>query len=154
MLEAIPDILTTPIIPASTNAFWDEYPGPVSPRPLLILSDVLAANTEDIQLTKMLQACKLMPENYNIVTLVKTQKAAWHKLKKTFEPKAVLLLGIMPESIAISAMFRLNEPNHFGNCTFIPTLSIAVLEQQPEMKRQLWITGLKPVFVDNLYGYL
>ncbi len=154
-MDAIPHILSTPIIPASYNVFWDEYAMQLQPRPLLILTGPMAAGgVEEGQLIKMLQASKLTPENYNIITLTEGEQVAWHKLTDTLTPKAVLLLGILPAQLGISALFRINEPNHFGSCIFIPTLSIAMLETRQDMKRQLWNSGLKPVFVDNSYGYL
>jgi len=58
----------------------------------------------------------------------------------------VILAGILPIQLGISAMFRLNEPNKYGDCIWIPTLALTELDKLPEMKKQLWNMGLKPVF--------
>ncbi|MDR3680956.1 MAG: hypothetical protein P4L41_13410 [Flavipsychrobacter sp.] len=153
-MDAIPDIINTPVIPASANIFWDDYNEPAQQRPLLVVSAQLNQDSNELrQLTKMLQACKLGTEDYNLITLIDGQKIAWHKLRDTYSPRAVLMLGIMPDMLGMTVLLRINEPNHFAGCIFIPTLSITDLETKTEMKRQLWNTALKPVFVDDLYNY-
>lgn len=153
-MNIIPDIITIPVIPSSIDVFWDTFTTGLQPRPLLILSAPFTdENAENVQLTKMLHASKIAAESYNLIILHEGDRLAWSKLQDALQPKAVLLLGVAPQDVGISALFRLNEPNHFSNCIFIATLSIAKLETMPDMKRQLWNSALKPLFIDNLYGF-
>lgn len=145
------NIIQSKIVDTEWDAFWQQLPANVAilqPENTLILSLPYAAGSaEDVQLTKMLQACQLT--GYNIVQIETGQRIAWHLLKDKLSPKYILLLGIAPEQLGISAMFRLFSPNHFDECTWIPGLSLTEMESQPEVKKQLWLNGLKPVFVDK-----
>lgn len=144
-------ILNTDIIKTSEDIFWNELPdGSNTNREtiLIVLSKpVMAGSAEEIQLQKMMQACQLDGNQYHLIQI--EQPIAWHKLRDTLKPKAVLLLGIHPRELGISAIFHLYAPNNFDGCVWIPSIPLHELEQQPEAKKQLWLHGLKPVFVDN-----
>ncbi|MCW3122886.1 MAG: hypothetical protein JWQ38_2378 [Flavipsychrobacter sp.] len=147
------NIIRSEIINNKYDALWED----ISPlidgaeaRPVLILVNECDANsTEDTQLRKMLDACKLAPEQYNIIRLQKDQQVAWHQLREKLEPKVVFIIGVMPVQLGISAFFRLNEPNNFGDCTWLPTLDIRELEKFADVKKQLWVSGMKPIFIDK-----
>ena len=148
---AFSDIIKSDIVDAQWNPLWDDIAAhikDISTKPVLVLSTKYdAGSAEETQLVKMLQACKLTTEQYNVIQLAEDQKIAWHKLKEELKPEKILLLGIHPRQLGISALFGLNEVNHFGDCMFIPTLSLNELGKQDEMKKQLWNNGLKPTFV-------
>jgi hypothetical protein len=116
------------------------------------LSKPSTGDQDQVQLNKMLQACQLTEEQFYILHIDKPWP--WHKLREKLKPKVVLLLGVHPNELGISALFRLFIPNHFDDCLWIPSLSLADLEKQPDTKKQLWIHGLKPVFVDKTIGTL
>lgn len=145
------NIIQSKIVDTEWDAFWQELPANVAmlqPKDSLVLSLPYATSSaEDVQLNKMLQACQLA--DYNVVQMEAGQKLAWHRLKSKLSPRHILLLGILPEQLGISALFRLFSPNHFDECTWIPGLSLTEMESQPEVKKQLWLNGLKPVFVDK-----
>ncbi|MBS1780147.1 MAG: hypothetical protein JST70_12520 [Bacteroidetes bacterium] len=119
-------------------------------RVLIISATFDTGSAEAAQLEKMMSACKLDNTGYNIIQVPGTEKMAWHKLKSIFAPQYVILLGIMPAQLGISASFRLFGPNRFDDAIFIPSLSLTEMEQKPEAKKQLWAEGLKPMFVDSM----
>lgn len=153
VMTDFPLIINTEIIDTETDVFWYNNSvshEQVSPKNVLILSrkfDVQSAEQE--QLNKILDACKLNGEMYNIVQLADDEQTAWHQLKNAAQPSVIILFGIHPSRLGISALFRLNGLNNFDNASWIPTLSLAELEQQPQAKKDLWAHALKPLFADT-----
>lgn len=155
-MDNAPDIIKTQIIPDTYNQFWSD----VSPRikgmdPLdnLVVSLPLeAGSATETQLLKMLQACALTPGTYNLLQLPAEDKIAWHQLRDALKPKNIILLGVTAEQLGIAIHFMPHQVNRFNDCSFIPTLSVPELEQQPDIKKHLWNYGLKPVFVEKIYG--
>lgn len=148
-----PDILNTPLVPLKWDELWD-IPDPlqsdVNPTDVLVLSlPYRIGSGDESQLTKMLGACNLTPAQYRVLFIERYAMASWHRIREKLQPKYVLLLGVTPEQLGISALFRPFVSNSFNDCTWIPSVSLEELEQQPEAKKQLWVNGLKPVFVDN-----
>jgi len=151
------NILKTDLVDVQNDEFWEDISDLISDavaKPTLIL---VKGNWEDIaeynQLQKMLDAVKLSPEQYNIIWLKDGQKAAWHQLREKLEPKTIFLVGVMPAQLGIAALFRINQPNNFNDCVWLPTLSISELEQNPTAKGQLWNNGMKPIFVEKKFGH-
>ena len=123
------------------------------PKPVLIWVNTYdETGAEEAQLIKMLEACKLDPGQYSIIQLQKGQQTAWHRLREMTDPKIVFLIGILPSQLGISSLFRLNGPNHFNDRVWLPTLSLKELEERPDIKKQLWIEGMKPILSDKSYG--
>lgn len=150
------NIINSDLIPRDYDIFWQDPASVINnaePRPVLILVNDHEQNShEQVQLQKMIEACKLQPDQYNIIKIKKDQMVAWHILRDRLMPKIIFLIGILPPQLGISALFRLNEPNSFNDCTWLPTISILEQEQFPDVKKQLWVNGMKPVFVDKKYG--
>ncbi|MGN6478222.1 MAG: hypothetical protein ACTHKV_13440 [Flavipsychrobacter sp.] len=148
------NIFNVDIVRNEWDAFWNDATDIKKTHEdanVLIVSMPYNTNSaEATQLEKMMGACKLDDTKYNIVQMPATEKIAWHKLKSIFAPQYVILLGIMPAQLGISASFRLFGPNRFDNAIFIASLSLTEMEQKPEAKKQLWAEGLKPMFVDNM----
>ena len=144
------NIIKSDLISSEYDVLWADISGVVkdaTPRPVLILVNAYSSgSSEGPQLLKMLEACKLVPEQYNIIQINKDQQVAWHKLRDLLDPKIVFLIGILPSQLGISSLFRINAPNHFNDTVWLPTLSITELEQRPDVKKQLWVDGIKPVF--------
>ncbi|MEI8279985.1 MAG: hypothetical protein WCG87_09495 [Bacteroidota bacterium] len=157
-MSDLPDIISSKVVHAEWDTFWDDMPdsdSPLSPKTVLVLSTPFVSGTnEESQLQKMLQACKLTNEQYNVIQIDTTQNIAWYKMRLALTPQLVLLLGVIPQQLGITAMFRFNEPNTFNDCLVIPTLSLSELEKLPEAKKQLWNQALKPILVDNTYGIM
>ncbi|MCB0697326.1 MAG: DNA polymerase III subunit psi [Chitinophagaceae bacterium] len=148
-----PRILNTEIIDTEIDIFWqnDHIAMPdMSPRKVLIVTTQHNENSaEQAQLNKIINACKLTAEQYNIIQVATGKQVAWHQIKNTIQPENVLLFGVHPNQLGVSALFRLNSINHFDGAKWIPTLSLQELEQQPQAKKDLWSNALKPIFADQ-----
>ncbi len=151
-MSDIPAIINTGIISNEWDQAWLETVSfkDLQPKPVLIItSPYRDSRSEEPQLQKMLEACKLTTDQYNIIQINENQLIRIATLSNKLSIKTVLLLGILPNQLGISAQFILNTPNRFADSIFIPALSIWEMEQQPELKKQLWNNALKPVFIEN-----
>lgn len=146
-------IIQTEIIDTETDAFWhsaDALLENLSPKNVLIFSrNFNESSPEHTQLTKILDACKLSQANYNLLQLDEHEKKAWHQIKSAAQPSVVVLFGVHPSQLGISAWFRLNGLNNFDGATWVPTLSLSELGQQAQAKKDLWGNALKLLFADN-----
>ena len=149
------NLLKSDIVGAQYDVLWEDVSATIAGagirHVLILISETDKGAEEQVQLRKMLDACKLKPEDYNIITLQADKMIAWHQLREKLDPKIVFLIGIAPLQLGISSLFRLNEPNSFNDRIFLPTISIREQEQFPDMKKQLWINGMKPIFVDKKF---
>jgi hypothetical protein len=150
------NIINTKVIPEDWNAFWEDISPLVAdmqPQDTLVLSQPFpTGSATENQLQKMLAACQLQPNQYNIIQLTDDQKIAWHQLREWLKPDKVILLGVSTDQLGISIQFMPHQVNRFNDCSWMPTLSIPQLEEYPDIKKHLWNYGLKPVFVDKIYG--
>jgi hypothetical protein len=150
------NIIKSDIVDAKYDSLWN-YPEQLKnitePKPVLVITNTYeAGSAETIQLQKMLAACKLSNDQYNIIALAEGQTVGWHQLRERLHPKFIFLIGILPAQLGVSASFRLNEPNNFNDRIWLPALSLSELEKNPSVKSQLWSEGMKPVFIDKKYG--
>lgn len=155
-MSDFPDIIHTAVIQSQYDALWERLPNDISgetSKEVVIISIPYAQeSSEEIQLQKMMQACKLQPEQYVVIPVNEEQLLPWHQVRDSINPKVILLLGVHPHQLGISALLHLYAPNRFNDCIWIAAPSLAAMEQQAEAKKQLWNTGLKPVFVDKTMG--
>jgi hypothetical protein len=151
-------ILNSDILTSKFDVFWQDIPSRVaamSQRPVLIITPQLAAGSpQETQLTKMIEACRLTPDQYNMLQLAADEQPGWHQLRNQLNPLVVFIVGIMPVQIGVSALFSLNEPNHFNDTIWLPSLPLEELERSKELKGQLWSTGMKPIFIEKKFGEL
>lgn len=149
-----PDIIQSKIIGKQWDALWQlNNHNELSQKKVLVISQHYSAgSTEEIQLQKMLQACNLTTDDYQVVLLEENEMIAWHLLREKCAPKVIITLGITPMQLGISAMFHLHSINSFNDCYFIPAVSAGQMEKQPEAKKQLWLNALKPLFIDKVKG--
>ncbi|MCB0698939.1 MAG: hypothetical protein H6551_03825 [Chitinophagales bacterium] len=148
----IPNIIQTKTLGNETDVFWQdsELLNAISPRTVLVLTlRIQEGSAESTQLEKILAACKLNAEQYNLIQLDNNEQLAWHQLKQSAQPAVVILFGIHPSNLGISAMFRFNSLNNFDKTQWIPTLSLQELEKNQEAKKALWTDALKPLFADK-----
>lgn len=149
----IPRIITSEVIKSEQDVFWEDISAVIGELPhkkVLIISSAFAAGSDsETQLQKMLGACQLTDADYNTIQLDEGQQVAWNKMRDLLQPEVILLVGVMPKDLGISALFRLNSVNNFDGIKWIPTLSLPNLEQQPNAKKELWLQALKPLFVDK-----
>lgn len=147
------NLIKTDIVDPKYDVFWEEITLPAEyneVRPVLVIANYHETDSaEAAQLKKMLEACKLAPAQYHMILMQPGERTAWHQLHSRLQPRIVFLIGISPEALGIAVHFRLNEPNNFNGCTWLPTLAISELEKNPEIKKQLWVSGMKPVFIES-----
>ncbi len=155
-MNSTPDIINTQVISDAYNQFWEDISPRIKgmdPLPDMVLSlPFETSSPAEMQLQKMLQACALAPGQYNLLQIGAQERIAWHQLRDALQPKNIILLGITTEQLGISIHFMPHQVNRFNDCSWIPTLSVPELEQQPDIKKHLWNYGLKPVFVEKIYG--
>lgn len=144
------DIILSPVVPAGWDIFWQELPEQLrsyTPADTLVISTVFAAGSaEEQQLQKMLSACKLDPAQYRIIQLDAGQRMAWHRIRELLQPGKVLLLGINPEQLGISALFVAHEVNNFDQVQWMPTVSLSQLLQDNNLKQHLWANVFRKVY--------
>ena len=147
------NIIKSDLVSSESDVLWEDIPVAMHAavvKPVLILVNAYTPeSSEGPQILKMLDACKLNPEQYNILQINKNQRIAWHKLREQVDPQIIFLIGVLPSQLGISSLFRMNVPNHFNDRIWLATLSISELEQHPDVKKQLWAEGMKPVFIDG-----
>ncbi|WP_276134392.1 hypothetical protein [Polluticoccus soli] len=153
VMTDFPNIIESKIISQEYNDLWSELKLPATvnevAKTLVLCAAYAAGGAAEMQLTKMMQACKLTETDYNTIQVEEGKAIAWHQLRDALKPKYVVLLGVHPQQLGISALFHLFAPTRFNDTIWIAGPSLQDLEKQPEAKKQLWLNGLKPVFVDN-----
>jgi hypothetical protein len=147
------NIIKSDIIGETINDFWKndyDFSRYDSHKPVLVISLVYEkGSVEENAILKIVQACKLSDDSYQIMQLHSEDKLLWATIKERINAQAVILLGVHPQQLGISALFSLNDINHYASCVFIPALWVTQMEQEPELKRQLWTQALKPYFIDQ-----
>lgn len=148
-----PQIFNTEIINAETDVFWHkEEVSAQSERQyatVIITNSLQPGSAEEVQLNKIIEACKIPAEDYYILQLQNNEQRAWHTIKQSFQPLQLITFGIPPSRLGIASLFRLHAVNHFDSSVIIPALSLQELEQNPQAKKDLWLNALKPVFADK-----
>ena len=150
------NIIRSEVVSIKYDQLWEDISSLVAGagvKPVLIIvNSCEPGSTEDTQLQKMLDACNLNPTLYNLLRLHDQQMVAWRQLRERLDPKIIFMIGVLPSQLGISAMFSFNAPNNFNDRVWLPTLSINELEKNKDIKLQLWNSGLKPLFKDNVLG--
>ncbi len=146
-------VLKTKIVPATLDRYWS---GPGVEWTGLGLRKVLLVVTEPVvapMLSKMMEVgCGIIPSDYFILPVTPGNVPAWHQVQEAFHPKVVILLGVVPADMGVSALFQYQSPNHFGGALWLPGPPAAEIEKDQEVKRQFWKGALEPVFRTDQYG--
>ena len=87
------NLIKTDLIDPIYDTLWEDISSLVKDivsRPVLVIvNDYEAGSAADIQLQKMLDACKLKSEQYNIIKLKDGQMAAWqYATRKTWPERS------------------------------------------------------------------
>jgi hypothetical protein len=148
MDNVLPDIFNTDIVSAAFDVFWeDERMKQFGPKDNLVISLPFASGSvADIQLNKLLAACKLSAEQYHIIQLAPDEEIAWHLLKSSTQATKVMLLGVLPAQLGIAAMMLANEVNQFDGAQWMPSLSLDQIAQNDALKKQLWVNVFQKVY--------
>jgi hypothetical protein len=155
-MSDLPNIISSKIVTNTWDTFWNdpsEFLKGLSPRPILVLSLALPKESaEETQLMKLLQACQLQEQDYNLLFLQDDTRIAWHQLKDRLQVKTVVLFGVSPEQLGVSVQFMPYQVSRFNDCSWIPAGPVNQFMDNKDIKNHLWTYGLKPVFVDKVYG--
>lgn len=151
----ISNIINTAIVSDRYDVFWKDdllKSRSLPARPVLFIT-VKNEHAEDAALLqKIIDACKLTPEAYNLLELHEEERIAWHILRDELNITTLVLFGIGPEQLGVSVHLMPHQTNRFDNCNWIPTASMQQMAAHPEIKTHLWNYGLKPVFIDKIYS--
>lgn len=146
-------LFNSPLYSPESDVFWDKAQLPVDVQPgtktLIVVAGDNNDSTEEDQLNKIIEACKLNGKEYHVLHISIDKKIAWHHLKEIFKPEVVLLFGVQLHALGISAILHLNTINNFSGVKWVPTLSLTDLQKNSEAKKSLWINALKPLFADG-----
>ena len=153
-MESFPDIINTPVVYNRWDAFWQSpEKHNLQKRQVLVISTPFEANSEvGKQLQKILAACKLSEDQIQMLILNDEEEIAWHHLRDLVAPKQVVLFGIEPSLLGIIAQFMPHQVSRFNGASWLLTLSLDELMKRTEIKTHLWNYGMKPVFLDKIYG--
>src|SRR5690606_15479895 len=130
--------------PSDYDVFWTppQQIKKLTPKPVLVASSPFTQGSEEEeQLKKMLQACKLTEEDYNIIQFHPENFMPWHLLRDKLKIKSIILLGISAEQLGVSAQFMPHQISRFNDCNWIVTESPSVLLQRTDIKTHLWNYG-------------
>lgn len=148
MENVLPGIFNTPVVGADNDIFWEDSiaKGLTAKDTLVISTPFEAGSAEEIQLLKMLGACKLQAADYHILQLCTGERLAWHQLRESTKASKILLLGILPVQLGIAAMMVQHEVNHFNNAQWIPTIPLEHMLSNSALKQHLWANVLKHIY--------
>jgi len=150
------NIITTKIITASKDELWDSLPEYVNVLPqkpvLVITNNMEVGGAEHELLLKLIAGCELTPQQYHHIMLTDGEYMSWAQLHYRLNPFIVLLFGVLPSRLGVSALFKINEPNHYDGSIWLPTLSVKDVFSDTIFKKQLWADGLKPLIKDKVAG--
>ncbi len=148
--DRIPQIFNESIINSAVEDFWDNNKVSALPQTeLLILSNPYEKGSEEEeQLMKILKACNLEQEAYQTLILKPEEQLSWNLLKTQTKASKIILFGVVPKQLAISALFILHEVNKFDNALWMPIINLKALCANIELKKHLWNNVFKKVFLE------
>jgi len=150
------NIITTKIISATKDVLWDSLPESINALPqkpvLVITNNMEVAGAEQELLLKLIAGCEIMPQQYHHIMLTNDESLSWAQLHHKLNPFIVFILGVLPSRLGVSALFKINEPNHYDGTIWLPTLSVKDVFSDTNFKTQLWVEGLKPIFKEKVAG--
>ena len=145
------------LISAAANAYWGPLPAPEEAHPvrlLALIAPYTEGSEEEALLQNILKACGLPPEQIAVQTRapaapaqLEVQAPLWRTLQAVHQPEVILLLGIPPAQLGIQARLPFILPQNFDGAVWIVGPSLAVLQQDRNLRQALWTEGLKPCFV-------
>lgn len=144
----LPDIFNTTIVHTAFDRNWEtaeKYQ--LTHKGTLVLSNpFLAGSAEETQLLKMLAACKLTVDQYQIVQISSDELIAWHQLREQSNASKVLLLGVLPLQLGINAMMMQHEVNQFDGVQWMPTFTLDKIATNDALKKHLWLNVFQKVY--------
>ncbi|KAA5532522.1 hypothetical protein F0919_17210 [Taibaiella lutea] len=112
-------------------------------RTLVIISPFINETEESAQLEKILAACKLQSNDYNVSVLTND----WSYFRNAASIKEILLFGVSEKDLNLNILMPFNQVIRFDNRVWIKSSSIAEMMKSQEIKNNLWQNALKPHFL-------
>jgi hypothetical protein len=142
------NIINTEIVSSEMDIFWEFFQDTnLGIKETLVFSlPFTIQSKEEQQLLKMLGACKLNPDHYQVIQLANKQKFPWHILKEQTRATKVLLLGVLPAQLGIDALMILHEVNNYDGVQWIPTFALDQIVSNDALKKHLWVNVFQKVF--------
>ncbi len=111
----------------------------------LVVTNTLATDAlANQQLQKILDACKLSKESTAIVYDVPN----WSSLKqKLTSIENILLFGVTENDLGITGNWQPNKIISFDDISWIKTASVTTLQNDNNLKADLWNNALKALFI-------
>ncbi len=149
------NIINSEVISSELDVFWNtqnENVKTLSHVSVLVITAPITTETQRSLLHKMIAACSLTTSHFAIVEISPNSPVAWYRLREASQARVVLIFGVPLPALGISVLFKACEPNRFDNRILIPAPALEFLEQNAELRKQLWQQGMKLVFIDHIYG--
>ena len=145
-------VFKTKIVPAAFDRFWADAgssTADLAPKQVLVLA---AEPVGEEMIARMLNRCGVAATDFMTFRVAPGSVVPWNSLNDKVRPRVVVLLGVAPADLGISALFVFGSPNRFGGAIWIPGPATADMEQTPDLRRQWWESGLAPVFEAGTFG--
>ena len=147
-------IINTSVITDQYDVFWDAESikrKALKAKPVLIITHTGLKEEERELINKIVIACKLSDQEYNLLSLDVEERFAWHLLRDELKVSTLISFGVDLAQLGVTVQLMAHQTNRFDGCNWIPTATPAQMIAQPEIKTHLWNYGLKPVFIDKIY---
>ncbi len=144
----VPEIFKSSVVTEDYDFLWKpELVGHIPQVDTIVLSTNFEPASQDAQLlTKMMMACKLEQSQYYVMQLKQDDLVSWFQLREQTKATKVLLLGILPAQLGISAMMLPHEVNRFDGAQWMPTFALQELLKQDALRKHLWINVFQKVY--------
>lgn len=138
------------MIPASVDAAWEhqspKLAGATAAGMLVFARPFSAGSQEEVTLQNMVKACGFAGGAAQIIQLDENESMPWAMARAAVQPQYVLLLGVPPAQLGISAQLPANAATEFSGSTFIWTATLQSLTTSEAARKSLWKDVLQPVF--------
>lgn len=130
-----------------SNEHFSLTKGQFEQKVLLICLHEDVNDASMLTLDKMMKSCKLEEKDYGLV-VISSQNEALEVIQQ-FRPGIVILFGIVLQTQQLQINKTWYKPFHYNQIQFLQSDSLAKLNQNQELKVQLWNKGLKVLFKIN-----
>jgi hypothetical protein len=155
-MQSLPTIFNSDIIPQTIDKWWTLHPAlsqlPATPVVAICSAEEKGEAEQALLQSIMVGGCKLNTGQYAVLLYDEQQPMAWAQIKTQLQPKLLILFGLHPSMLGVSVLFQFHTCNRFDGCLWLPVPSIKQLMSDKEVKRQLWLEALRPVFEEKKFG--
>lgn len=140
------NVLIAPNEPAVTLDNKEEPPLSATKLLSVVLTKDPVLSAERLQfLSSIMNACKLMAGEYQVLPVQDHDTTSYLNLKARFEAPIVLLFGITPAALELPIHFPHFQLQSFQGTQYLAIPPLEAIEMDKSLKMQLW-QCLKPLF--------